>query len=603
MVVTADELFEQIQGDSPHAYILQYFKDPETQQYDPQLVRNYISNFGEMEPTNRQAWDDFVAAIEDDRYKTKYKNLISKAYFMPDTFLVGDFNEKKTKAQVRLFGVRFNTIADSLVTVTDKELRTYYDKYKQNYKQDESRDIEYVVFEVKPSAKDREEIRKDVNEAFEAFKEAENVPLFVNSESDNRYDSTFYKAGELPVQMDSVIFNSEVGTFIPPYIQDNAWHMAKLMEVQFRPDSMKASHLLVSHTMAMGAGETVTRDRDAAKAYADSLFNVISASPDKLELLAITLSDDPSAKQNSGDMGWFADGTMVYPFNTAVLTNDIGTVTMVETQFGFHVIKVVDKQEPTKKVRVAIIDVTISPSQQTFQDVYAQASSFQGQATSLEAFDTLATNMGITKRSAPNLQKLSNRIAGIEYPRSIVQWAYVEGIGEGSISQVYTMDDKYIVAAVTAVKEAGIPTMEDIRETLEPLVLTDLKGDVVVANMKDAYEQTQDLVQLAAQLNSKVDTIGGLTFTARNVGSYGNETNLLSKIFTMDAGQFAGPIKGNNSAFFVIVDEMTGPAAGEDTKAYQKQMVQGFVGKINNNSYLKALEEKADIVDNRVMFY
>jgi len=151
LVVTADELFEQIQGDNPHAYILQYFKDPETQQYDPELVRNYISNLGQMEPSNRQAWDDFVAAIEEDRYKTKYKNLISKAYFMPDTFLVADFNEKKTRAQVRLLGVRFNTIEDSLVTVTDEDLRKYYDKYKQNYKQEESRDLEYVLFEVKPS--------------------------------------------------------------------------------------------------------------------------------------------------------------------------------------------------------------------------------------------------------------------------------------------------------------------------------------------------------------------------------------------------------------------------------------------------------------------
>ncbi len=603
LVVTADELFEQIQGDNPHAYILQYFKDPQTQQYDPELVRNYISNLGQMEPSNRQAWDDFVAAIEEDRYRSKYKSLITKGYFMPDTFLVGDFNEKKTRAQVRLVGVRFNTITDSLVTVTDADLQKYYDKYKQNYEQEESRDLEYVVFDVKPSAKDRQEIREDVNEIFEAFKVADNVPLFVNSESDNRYDSTFFKAGELPIQMDSLMFNSEVGTYIDPYIQDNAWHMAKLMEVQFRPDSMKASHILVSYTGAMGAGETVTRNKAAAKAYADSLLNVVKASPGQMESLAITLSDDPSAAQNSGDMGWFADGAMVYPFNNAVLTNDNGAIVMAETQFGFHIIKVVDKLKPVKKVRVAIIDVTISPSQQTFQDIYAQASTFQGQATSIEAFDTLATSMGLTKRSAPNLLKLSNRIAGIDYPRTIVQWSYVEGIGVGSISQVYTMEDKYIVAVVTNVKAKGIPEMEDLRETLEPLVRTDLKGDLVVENMKKASGETQDLAQLALKLNAKVDTVGGLTFTARNVSNFGNETNLLSKIFTMEPGQFAGPIKGNNSAFFVVVDEISGPGAQEDNKVYRTQMIQNFNSKVTNNSFVKSLEEKAEIVDNRVTFY
>jgi peptidyl-prolyl cis-trans isomerase D len=211
--------------------------------------------------------------------------------------------------------------------------------------------------------------------------------------------------------------------------------------------------------------------------------------------------------------------------------------------------------------------------------------------------------MGVAKRSAPNLLKLSNRIAGIKYPRSIVQWAYVEGIGVGSISQVYTMDDKYIVAAVIDAKEKGIPEMEDIREVLEPLVRTDLKGDVVVKKMQSAYEQTQDLVQLAAKLNTKVDTVGGLTFNSRNVSNYGNETNILSKIFTMEPGQFAGPIKGNNSAFFVVVDEITGPTAQEDNKAYRKQTLQNFISKVTNNSFVKALEEKAEIVDNRVIFY
>jgi peptidyl-prolyl cis-trans isomerase D len=603
LIVTADELFEQIQGDNPHAYITQYFKDPETQQYDPELVRNYISNLGQMDPATRQAWDDFVNAIDEDRIRTKYKNLITKAFIMPDTFVVSDFNEKKTRAQIRLLGVRYNTINDTAVTVSDEAMKKYYDKYKFNYEQEESRDIEYVVFDVKPSAADRQEIRKDVDEIFEAFKQAENVPLFVNSESDNRYDSTFFKAGELPVQMDSIMLNSEIGTYVDPYILDNAWHMAKLVDIQFRPDSMKASHILISHNRAMSANETITRDRDAAKAYADSLFNVVKSAPANLETLAKQLSDDPSAEQNSGDLGWFADGRMVYPFNNAVITHNVGEITMVETQFGFHIIKVVDKLAPVKKVRVAVIDINISPSQQTYQDVYAQASSFQGQATSLEAFDTLATSMGLTKRSAPNLQKLTNRIAGLDYPRTIIQWAYVEGIDVGSISQVYTMDEKYVVAAVTKINEAGIPEMEDLRETLEPLVRTDLKGEKVVENMKNAYAETQDLSALATKLNAKVDTIGGLTFTSRNIGGFGNETNIIAKVFTMNAGDFAGPVKGNNSAFFVIVDELTGPEAGEDNKVYQKQMLSAFQSKINNNTFLKALEKNADIVDNRIMFY
>ena len=79
IAVSADELFDQIQGENPHAYILQYFKDPETQKYDPELVRRYLKQLNEMDAASRTQWDVFVEAIKDDRLKTKYKNLISKA--------------------------------------------------------------------------------------------------------------------------------------------------------------------------------------------------------------------------------------------------------------------------------------------------------------------------------------------------------------------------------------------------------------------------------------------------------------------------------------------------------------------------------------------
>ena len=426
LVVTAEELFNQIQGDEPHAYILQYFKNPETNEYDPELVRNYIKQLDQMDANSRSQWDVFVDAIKEDRIRTKYKNLISQAYFMPDTFMYYDFNDKKSAAKIRLVGARYNTIDDSLVTVTDKEYQKYYNDYKQNYEQEASRDIEYVIFDVNPSSNDRKSIREDVYSLFEAFKTAENVPLFVNAESDNRYDSTFFKQGELPARMDSMMFNSPKGTYYDPYIEDNAWHMAKLVDVQFRPDSMKATHILIAYAGTMMAGESVTRTKEEAMALADSLLNVVKSSSVEINALAKDFSDDPSSTENEGDMGWFADGSMVYPFNQAVLIHNVGEYTLVESMFGFHVIKVTGKQDPVKKVRVAMIDVGISPSQETFQNVFTSASEFQGRSTDLDSFDTLATNMGLNKRLAPNLLAMGNRIAGLDYPRSVIQWTYID---------------------------------------------------------------------------------------------------------------------------------------------------------------------------------
>ena len=522
---------------------------------------------------------------------------------MSDTMVVKDYIERKKNANVRLVGVRFNTIPDSLVTLTDERLEEYFEKYKFNYEQEESRDIEYVIFDVNPSAEDRQRIREDVQDIFEDFKDAENIPLFVNSESDNRYDSAFFKEGELPLGIDTVVFDAEVGTFVEPYIQDNAWHMAKLVDIQFRPDSMKASHILISYQGAMMAGEDMTRSREEAEKLADSLLNVVKRSPGRLESLASEYSDDPSAQENSGDLGWFADGSMVYPFNQAVLTHDVGDVTIAESRFGFHIIKVTGKQDPVKKVRVGVINIAITPSQETYQNVYAQASEFQGNANSLEAFDTLASNRGLSKRTATNLQPMGNRIAGIDYPRTIIQWAYMDGMDVGSVSPVFTMDDKYVVAVITAIHEEGIPDLADVRERIEPLVINDLKGDYIVEKMKEAKAGSSILTDLANKMETTVDTVENINFQTRNIAGYGNEAKAIAKIFTMEPGQMSDPIKGNNAAFVVEVDEFQPLPQNEDRKMYERQLLMNFRAKVNNNSYLNTIEDETGIVDNRVMFY
>ncbi len=603
LIVSAEELFDQLQGDNPHAYILQYFKDPQTNEYNPELVRNYIKQLDQMDASSRSQWDVFVKAVKEDRIRTKYKNLLTKAYFMPDTFMYHDFNDKKTSAKIRLVGSRYTTIDDSLVTVTDKDFQKYYEDYKQNYEQEATRDIDYVVFDVKPSSGDRKSIREDAFSIFEAFKTTENVPLFVNAESDNKYDSTFYKQGELPVKIDSVMFNSPIGTTYDPYIENNAWHMAKLLDIQFRPDSMKATHILIGYTGAMMAGEDVKRTKDQAKALADSLLNVVKTTSANINTLAKEYSNDPSSAENEGDLGWFADGSMVYPFNQAVLTNDLGDYTLAESMFGYHVIKVTGKQDPVKKIRVAMVDLGISPSQETFQNVYTTASEFQGRATDLESFDTLVTSMGLNKRSAPKLQAMGDRIAGIDYPRSIIQWTFIEGIGVGSTSPVFTMEDKYVVAIVTKVAEKGIPSLEEIKDVLEPLIVKDLKGDIMVNRMKEMIGQTTDIYQVADKLNSKVDTVENVTFSMRNIAGFGNEASVLGFVFTAEPNVLSQPIKGNNAAFIVVVDEIIKPQAGEDYKIYQRQLLNNFSSKVNNNSFTKTLEKKADIVDNRVKFY
>lgn len=603
LVVSKDEHFDLVQGKEPHPYILQYFKDPKTNQYDPVLVQNYLRNLDQLEPDQRNQWIVFEKAIKDDRLLNKYRNLIAKGYYMPEIFLSKDFEEKQTMNKIRLFGVNFNSIADSTIKVTEEELKKYYEDYKFNYDQEASRDLDYLVFEVTPSEDDKAKLNKEINNIYAEFQTTENVAMFVNSVSDESYDSTFHKKGELPPAIDTALFDAPAGTFLQPFLDGNIWKMAKLIESQARPDSMKASHILISYAGAAGAGEKVKRTKDEAKLKSDSLFAAIKKSPGLLEELAKKVSDDPSAKDNAGDMKWFADGAMVYPFNNAVLKGKVGDIVTAETQFGYHVIKITGKKDPVKKIRVAVISRKSDPSNETFQEIYAKASEFAGKCKSVESFDTISASMGMTKRTANYIMETSYMIAGLEYARPIVQWSFMDGVETGTVSPVFDMNGQYVVVVVTKTREKGIPELEDMKEVLEPLVIKKKKAEIMFERVKKEMNTTKDLVQLAAKFGSKVDTLPDINFHSRSLGMYGPEYEVFGRLSTFKPNVMY-PVKGDNAAFVVVVDQVTKPDMKKaDLNNFKMQMLLAFRSKANNNSFYTMLSKKADLKDNRIKFY
>jgi peptidyl-prolyl cis-trans isomerase D len=423
---------------------------------------------------------------------------------------------------------------------------------------------------------------------------------FVNSTSDKRYDSTWFKKGQLPVMLDSVVFNSPVGTFIPPYEDNNAWHMARVMDIQARPDSMKAEHVLIAYQGALRANETVTRTKEQAERKADSIFNVLNGDKTKLQAIAYQLSDDGSAKQNNGDLGWFADGSMIGPFNDAVMKGKVGDLVQVETMFGYHIVKITGKKDPVTKVRVAIVDRTIDASSKTFQDVYAQASTFSGSNNSIDKFETGVASLGLNKRQATYLREMGNSIPGIEYPREIIRWAFTENIEIGEVSPVFDVGGSYVVAILTSAREKGAVPLEQMKDNIKSFVLNEKKASIISERVKNS---SGDLYQIARDFNTKVDTNLNLTFSSRNIPGFGSEFQVIGEIFAMNEGEQSGPIQGNGGVFVVKLDRFYEPPQVADYKANRDQMLSAFRSRVSGNPMLTALQKKAKIEDNRLLFF
>lgn len=599
--VTTEELYDLVQGPRPHNLIRQYFQDPATKQYSPQMVINFLQNLDNMKPEVKKQWLNLEKYIKEDRLTQKYQALVAKGYYMPEAFASMDYISKKKNAEIRYVAIRYTTLKDEDVVLTDKDYEAYYEKNKHLYEQEPSRDMDYVIFEVLPSAEDRSLTRESVYQIYDDFRNTSDYITFVNSTSDMRYDSTWFKKGQLPVTIDSLLFSSPVGTFVPPYEENNAWHLARLMDMQARPDSMKAEHILIAYKGAYRAVETITRTKEQAERFADSLLNVLNADKTKIQALAFQLSDDGSAKENNGDLGWFADGNMVSPFNEAVLKGNVGDLVKVETVFGFHVIKITGKKDPVTKIRAAVIDRSIAPSSKTFQDVYTQASSFAGENNTRTKFETAVTGLGLNKRSATYLREMGNTIPGIDYPREIVRWTYYEGIKTGEVSPVFDVGGSYVVAVLTNIREKGLVPIEQMKDNIKTFVLNEKKASMIKEKINSSG--SSDIYQIARDFNTKVDTNLTLTFSSRNIPGFGSEFQVIGEIFSMNEGEQSEPIQGNGGVFVVKLDRFYEPPQVANYNVYRDQMITAFRSRMNANPMFSALQKKAKIEDNRLLFF
>jgi peptidyl-prolyl cis-trans isomerase D len=526
-------------------------------------------------------------------------SLVGKGYYMPKALAQKDYQLKNQKAKFTYVSQSFTLISDSAVTLTDKDYQAYYEKNKKSYEQEESRDLDYVIFEVQPSAADREEASKAINKLYTDMQAANDLVDFVNFNSEERYDSTFKKKGSLPIQIDSILFNSAIGTMVGPILDNNTYTIAKLVDVQTRPDSLKASHILIAYKDAFGA-QDVKRTKEQAKKLADSIFAAAKGDKKKFEDLALKYSNDPTAKEKKGDLGWFADGNMVYPFNKAVLDAKVGDITKAESQFGFHVINVTGKTTPSKKVRVALVKQTITPSNKTRQEIYTQASSFAGQNRTTEAFNKAVADQSLNKRTKDFTSAMEMGLPGIETGREVVRWAFSQDVKAGDVSDVKDIDGKYVVVNLKKIKAKGIASLEDLKQSIEPMIKKEKKIEMLAEKMSKVG--ATNLAALAQNLNAKVDTASDITFFTYNLPGAGREPRVLGEVFSMNQGETSKPIKGENFAFVVRVEEFTDAPAKSDLSAEARQLEGSFNARISN-SIIRTLEKLADVKDNRVLYY
>ncbi|MEN8224971.1 MAG: peptidylprolyl isomerase [Bacteroidota bacterium] len=601
LIISPDEMIDQLRGNDPHRLIRQYFVN-ESGQYDPNLVVNYMQNLDRMTPRDRAQWESFKEYIYNDRLVTKYSALISKAYYVPKALAEVEYHNTSDIYEVRFVAPKFTEIEDSLVgESTDEQYKAYYEETKHKFTQNNSRDIEYVVFNILPSDEDLAAIEEETHDIFRDWTFANDPEEYVNNVPGNSYDSSWYGPGDLSLFIDSVMFAEEIGIFIEPYKEGKSWYMARLMDRQVRPDSASAEHVLIAYQGAFRTDPELTRTKEEATLLADSIFNVLKADVSKLPQIAIALSDDGSVANNNGNIGWFNDGQMVYQFNQAAILGNKGDITLIETAFGYHIIHVTEQSAPREKVRVAQIEVPIEYSSQTYDEYYAVASRFAGENDTREKFDQAVIDQGLDKREATYLRAMQLNLPTFENTRQVIRWAYWDDREVGDVSTMFDIGGQLLVAVYTGSRTEGEVPYSLMKERLVNNLRNERKTDLIIDKMNDIG--TADLETIARAFNTKVDTNKNLTFNSRNFPGYGTEHNVIGRLFTYNEGENTGIIKGNAGIFVAEIVKAYSAPDLNDYSIYIQQKVAEFQQRVGNNFSYQALEKNADINDYRRYFY
>lgn len=600
LTVTSEELFDLVQGESPHRYILQYFKDPNTGQYSSEMVNQYLQNLDQMPRENQLQWIDFEQAIKEDQLNTKFNNLVSKAFYLPKAFGRLADEQKYAEVEVQMVAQLYSSISDDDVEVTDADFESYYNDNKEDFKQDETRDIEYVVFDVKASNDDRVNQKNRFDEYYSEFKElpVDESAIFANSVSDKKYEDKWYKKGELPLQIETSMFGDEPGTTVFPYMSNNAYHTAKLLARESRPDSLKASHILIAYAGAARAAETVTRIKPQAEALADSLLELVKKSPRKIEDLAIQFSDDGGVIENKGHYDWFPEGQMVPEFTNAVLENEEGDVVVVESMFGYHVMRIDGKKDFSEKVKVAMIERAIEPSNETYQQSYVKANEFASRCIT-ESFDDVAEDMGLSKRAMNDLGAMQENVPGQTEGRQIIIWAFNTEREVGDL-ELFDMGGSYIVTTLSNIQDEGYASLENVKVSITSAVKNLKKADVIIEKINNSPNK-ELLPKLAAELNTAIDT-AVVTFETSSLPGFGPEPEVIGQAVSLDVNSIAGPIKGKKAVFVLRAIESRPSPEKTDYKVIENQLANRFKSNVNFRLY-RAMQEETDIEDNRHLFY
>ncbi len=607
--VSEDELYDLMLV-HPHQYVIQQLTDQQTGKIyegfakpDGTLDLAKLNQWvGQMNAEQEQFWKQLEKSILEVRAAEKYNSLIKKGLYVTSAEAKDAFIAQNKQVNASFVLKPYSSVSDSTVKVSEEEITAYYNKHQNDYKVSEpTRKIEYVAYDVMPSKEDYEALLKDAQRAADEFKTkttAADDSSYIAQESEGGVVNIANYGKKNMIITDSSVYTAPKGTVFGPYAEGTFFKIYKLSDIKSVADSAKVRHILIG----LQSQRTQTqRTPEVAKRIADSLLVLLKAKAVKFDTLVKTMSDDMGSLDKGGDYGWFDENKgFVDPFKNAGLQGTVGNITVVPTQFGYHIIEVLNVSKTRhNSYTVAQITKLIAPSGETTQEYYKIASDFAGKNQTADAFNKGVEAEKLNKRIAEGIKEGDKNLPGLEGAKDLVRWVYKAKKGE--VSPVFEFKDRFIVAQLAEVKEKGIAPLEDVKEEVTAKAIRDKKAETFIKEFETKAGASKSIDDIASKMGLTAEKADNLTFSAYNVAAIGREDALIGTATSMKTGTTSKATKGDNGVFVVSVSSVTEAVLPKDFKGKQQEIERMNSGRVDYEMF-DALKEKANIEDHRGKF-
>ncbi len=585
--VGTEELLDLSQGKELSPIIAQ---EPSFRDETGKFSRNMLLQFIKAIPQDQTGrletyWNFLEQNMERQQYFTKYASLLTRSNIATPVEIRRNVQENNEVSDVDFLMVPFGFSQDTTIKISNKEIETYYNEHKDMFKQNASRDVEFVVYEVVPSEKDFELVENAINKVYNDFITTENLKNFLAHNSDKQFSNYYYKQGELSneyPELDEFAFANKVNDVLPIFKKDNSFVAAKIVDIKMLPDSIFVQHILLP----------VDQDKKA-----DSLLAVLKNGADFSSIAREYSLDKNPNVQNVGDLGWLTQSVML-PGMESLVDAQINKYQKLSTQFGLHIVKVTQKTKPNKKVQLAVLSKEVVSGKEAFQSFYSKANELASKSEGkIENFNKIVEEEKLPVVPAFNVIQGAKKLSKYEHTKEISRWIYESK--EGDVSPIITVDNKYFfVVALKKVREEGYATVNESYDIIKNAVMFEKKGEKILKEVTEKVANLSTLEQMAEALNTTVTSKNDISFGS--VSSRSFDPILVGAVSSAEIGKVSKPILGNVGIYIYRVNNReVGSFYTEDDAKLRGQQISNY----QINMIPTVLNEIGKVKDNRAKFF